>query len=173
MIVIDILRRLAIDVDVLACHEECEIVSYFNVTVQANHLLSAKCHLLYDAIVLPGGPQGARNLGASVQVVDFVSRHLNAEKWVCALCSAGAHVLSANGLLAGRKYTCSGDSHTLYSDGIYVNQPIVEDGPLLTGQGLGYAFQFAFDIGARLVDPKIVREQAEHVYVSWKMSEPV
>ncbi|MFA9441761.1 DJ-1/PfpI family protein [Uliginosibacterium sp. sgz301328] len=164
-IVIDVLRRLKLTVETLACHDGREVVSYFNQPVRADALLGERAHDLYDAIVLPGGPQGARNLGQSAQVVEFVKAHMAAGRLVCPLCSAGAHVLAANGLLAGRRYTCSGENYTLYQDGTYVPEPIVEDRNVLSGMGLGFAFHFALTIGAKFVAPDIVQTQAQHIYI--------
>jgi putative intracellular protease/amidase len=172
-IVIDVLRRLKLTVETLACQDDKEVVSYFNQPVRADATLGERRDERYDAIVLPGGPQGARNLGKSAEVVEFVKAHLAAGKLVCPLCSAGAHVMSANGLLAGRRYTCSGENYKLYEDGTYVAEPIVEDRNVLSGMGLGYAFRFAFEIGAKFVSPDIAHEQAKHIYIEdWAPATP-
>ncbi|MFT4172798.1 MAG: DJ-1/PfpI family protein [Rhodocyclaceae bacterium] len=164
-IVIDVLRRLKLTVETLACQDALDVVSYFNQPVRADATLAARAGERYDAIVLPGGPQGARNLGKSAEVVAFVRAHLEAGKLVCPLCSAGAHVMSANGLLAGRRYTCSGENYKLYEDGVYVAEPIVEDRNVLSGMGLGFAFHFALEIGARFVAPEAVLDHARHIYI--------
>lgn len=164
IVVVDILRRLDIQVDLLACQDEREVIGYFKVPVKADVLLSENQHDLYDAVILPGGPQGARNLGASTAVIDFIKMHQAADKLICTICSAGAHVLAANNLLQGKDYVCSGDNYKLYADGHYVDQKIVKTGNLLTGKGLGVVFEFAFSVAAELIDPKIAQEQCEHIY---------
>lgn len=164
IVVIDLLRRLKIDLDLLACQDTLELISYHNITLKADALLTDHANHTYDAIILPGGPQGARNLGANAQVVQFVKRHLDAGKLICPICSAGAHVLAANGLLQGRRYTTSGENHTLYPDGTYVPEKIVRDGNLLTGQGLGVVFEFALSIAAQLGKTQEATTQAEHIY---------
>lgn len=167
IVTIDILRRLKLQVETLACHDQHEVISYFNIPMRADARLADRMQVRYDAIVLPGGPQGARNLGANADVIAFVKAHDEAGKLVSAICSAGAHVLSRNGLLHGRPYTCSGENHKLYSDGQYLDQALVEEGNLLTGRGLGHVFEFAFTLGARLVDAQRAHEAAEHIYVSF------
>jgi DJ-1 family protein len=165
IVTIDILRRLKLEVEVLACQSEREVLSYFKLPVRADALLGERATTLYDAIVLPGGPQGARNLGTSAEVVAFVKAHDAADRIVAAICSAGAHVLSQNNLLHGRRYTCSGENYKLYSDGQYVDQDIVEDGNILSGRGLGLVFEFAFTLGAKLAGAAMAEDAAEHIYV--------
>lgn len=164
IVVVDILRRLKIRVDLLACQDEREVSSFHAIPIKADALLAEHAGELYDAVILPGGPQGARNLGASAQVVAFVKNHQDAGKLICPICSAGAHVLAANALLQGRRYTCSGDNHTLYADGQFVPEKIVRDGNVLSGRGLGVVFEFALAIGAELVGAELAEDKAEHIY---------
>lgn len=169
IITLDVLRRFRqhIAVETIAVQDTHEVLSYFNVPMKAEALLSEREGTLYDAVVLPGGPQGARNLGASAAVLRFVRQHDQAGRIVAAICSAGAHVLSQNGLLQGRRYTCSGENYKLYQDGQYEDADIVEDGNLLTGRGLGLAFRFAFTLGAKLSDTATATEAAEHIYIEY------
>jgi len=125
LVIIDVLRRLKIDVSIVACQSEPDVVSYHKVRLIADTTLDAVADRLFDAVVLPGGPQGARALGKNAAVINFVRRHDEAHMLVCAICSAGAHVLAANGLLHGRRYVCSGENHRLYEDGQYVDEDIV------------------------------------------------
>lgn len=109
IITIDILRRLQIEVETLACAESRAVVSYHNIPMVADSTLTERINTLYDAVVLPGGPQGSVNLAASKQVIRFVSAHDEQGKLICPICSAAARVLGGNGLLKGRRYVCSGD----------------------------------------------------------------
>lgn len=165
IIVIDILRRLDITVEKLACQEGLELLSYHDIRIFADALLSNRANDLYDAVVIPGGPEGTVNLAANPQVAEFIRRHDAAGKLVCPLCSAAARVLGGNGLLNGRRYVCSGDLYQQVADGIYVDQKVVEDGNLLSGKGLGVAFDFAFSLASRLSgDVERADFQAEHIY---------
>lgn len=168
IVTIDILRRLDIRVETLSCAESRAVVSYHNVPMVADYTLVEKLETVYDAVVLPGGPQGSMNLAANVRVIDFVSRHDAAKKLICPVCSAAARVLGGNGLLKGRRYVCSGDLYETVTDGVYVDAPVVEDGNLLSGKGLGHVFDFALTLSARLLgDDAPVRDHADHIYYSW------
>lgn len=168
IITIDILRRLQIEVETLACAESRAVVSYHNIPMVADSTLAERQQTLYDAIVLPGGPQGSVNLAANPAVLQFVEHHDAAGKFICPICSAAARVLGANGLLKGRRYVCSGDLYENVRDGEYVDAPVVEDGNLISGKGLGLVFDFALTIAARLQGNEIAaRDHAEHIYYSW------
>lgn len=168
IITIDILRRLHIEVETLACAESRAVVSYHNIPMVADHTLTERSEDIYDAIVLPGGPQGSVNLAASAEVIAFIKAHDAQNKLICPICSAAARVLGGNGLLNGRRYVCSGDLQQGVSGGEYVDAPVVEDGNLLSGKGLGHAFDFAFALSARLLgDEAAVRDHADHIYYAW------
>jgi putative intracellular protease/amidase len=144
------------------------VVSYHAIPMVADSTLSERQEMLFDAIVLPGGPQGSVNLAASSDVVQFIKAHDAAGKLICPICSAAARVLGGNNLLNGRRYVCSGDLYQQVRDGEYVDAPVVEDGNLISGKGLGHAFDFAFTLAARLLgDEKPVRDHADHIYYRW------
>jgi len=168
IITIDILRRLNIHVETLACADSRAVVSYHNIPMVADHTLSDKIETYYDAVVLPGGPQGSVNLAASAEVLRFVAAHDEAGKFIAPICSPAARVLGGNGLLKGRRYVCSGELWQAIQDGEYVDAPVVEDGNLISGKGLGHAFDFALTLSARLLgDDAPVRDHAEHIYYPW------
>lgn len=162
---IDVLRRLNISVTTLACQNMLEINSYHNIRMFADALLERNMDETFDAVVIPGGPEGTVNLAANPLVVEFIRRHDEAGKWICPICSAAARVLGGNHLLKGRRYTCSGELYQDVKDGIYVDEKIVEDGNLLSGKGLGVAFDFAFHLGWKLTgDSANVDFQVDHIY---------
>lgn len=168
IVTIDILRRLHIDVETLACAESRAVVSYHDIPMVTDSTLAACLERMYDAVVLPGGPQGSVNLAASDAVVQFIARHDAAGKLICPVCSAAARVLGGNGLLKGRRYVCSGDLWQNVTGGEYIDAPVVVDGNLISGKGLGHIFDFAFTVSAHLLeDDAPVRDHAEHIYYPW------
>lgn len=169
IVTVDILRRLNITVQTIACGESREVVSYHAISVMADSTLQVSLDQTFDAVVLPGGPQGSVNLAKSAEVIAFVRRHDEAGKYICPICSAAARVLGGNGLLKGRRYVCSGELWKTVSDGMYVNADVVEDGSLLSGRGLGKVFDFAFTLAARLQgDEALAREQANRIDYAWQ-----
>ena len=84
--------------ETLACAESRAVVSYHNIPMVADSTLTERINRLYDAVVLPGGPQGASIL-LLTEVIRFVSAHDEHGKLICPICSAAARVLGGNGLL--------------------------------------------------------------------------
>ncbi|WP_223564402.1 DJ-1/PfpI family protein [Pantoea agglomerans] len=164
IITLDILSRLGVQITTLACQPYREVNSYHHVKVVADELLEANRDRLFDAVIVPGGPDGSKNLAANAAVIDFIRRHDEAGRLVCPICSAAARVLAPQGLLRGRRYVSSGTSSEGVTDGVYVNASVVKDGNLLSGQDLGAAFDFAFAIAFILTgDADSATEQAEHI----------
>ncbi|WP_342609348.1 DJ-1/PfpI family protein [Vibrio tritonius] len=162
---LDVLERLNISVIKIACHTEKTVTSYHNIKVIIDDLLCEKMDVLFDAVVIPGGPLGTDNLTANEDVIEFIRRHDQAGKWICPICSAAAKVLGRHGLLKGRRYVCSGDLYQSVTDGEYVDAAVVEDGNLLSGKGLGLVFDFAFNVAHKLTgDTEQVRFHADHIY---------
>ena len=168
IVTIDILRRMHIAVETLSCSESRAVESYHAIPMVADGTLRDRFDVTFDAVVLPGGPDGSQNLAQSESVVAFVRRHDEAGKLICPLCSAAARVLGGNGLLKGRRYVCSGDLWRDIDGGVYVDASVVEEGNLLSGKGLGHVFDFALTLAARLLDnEEAVRDHAEHIYYRW------
>ncbi|ELP25233.1 DJ-1, YajL, PfpI superfamily protein [Pantoea agglomerans 299R] len=165
-ITLDILSRLGITVTTVACQPQREIVSYHGAVIKTDTLIEelADAHL-FDALIMPGGPEGSKNLAASSAVAALIQRHDEAGMLIAPICSAAARVLGGNNLLKGRRYTCSGELGLEVKDGEYVMEDVVEDGNLLSGRGLGVAFDFALTLAQRLTGNKgAVDFQAEHIY---------
>ena len=168
MITIDILRRLKFNVRTVSCVDAREVVSYHAISMMADTTLSESFDTTFDAVILPGGPEGSVFLAKSSNVIEFVRRHDELGKLICSICSAAARVLGGNGLLKGRRYVCSGDLWQQVTDGVYVDADVVEDGNLISGKGLGKVFDFAFTVAARLEgDEAPARDHAEHIYYPW------
>ena len=57
VVFIDIMRRLDIAVDVLSCMADTQLNSYFQTRISADYTLAQRADVLYDAVMLPGGPK--------------------------------------------------------------------------------------------------------------------
>lgn len=167
VVFIDIMRRLKIEVDVISIHDRKCLNSYFKTRISADYLLSEKSAELYDAVMMPGGPMGTDNLTGNSVVIDFLKIHISKDKWICALCSSGAKVLAANQLLGQHRYTTGGGLEKNFSDGVFLDRPVVVDPPFISAKGLGVSFEFSFTVANQLFkDSTDVDWQAEHIYFS-------
>ncbi|MGL5952073.1 MAG: DJ-1/PfpI family protein [Providencia rustigianii] len=166
VVFIDIMRRLDIHVDVLSCMDSLVLNTYFGTKISADFLLSEKLSHSYDAIMMPGGPKGTDRLCANNDVINFIRRHIQEDKYICALCSSGAKVLAAHHLLEGRQYSTGDKLADKFEDGTYIDQDVVVDGKFISAKGLGVSFEFAFTVTRHLLsdNSEKVDWQANHIY---------
>ena len=89
-----------------------------------------------DAVYLPGGIFGPLKLRAHEPTLALVRKSMEAETIVAAICHAQWILVSAD-VLKGRRLTCPGDM-AVDVGGIFVDEPAVRDGNLVTAVYFGY-----------------------------------
>ena len=104
-----------------------------------------------DGVLVPGGTKGAENIAANERAMGLIRLCLDSGKLVAALCAAPGVVLGANGLLAGRYFTCYPGFETRVIDGKFSEDRVVVDGNIITSRGPGTAAEFALAIIRYLV----------------------
>jgi protein deglycase len=142
--VIDILRRAGVEVTV-AGTVSGEIAGRSRIKLMPDVLLEAAAAREFDMIVLPGGSEGAENLKKDPRVKQILRDTAARGHYLTAICAAPT-VLSAAGLLDGKKVTShpsvKGDlSETKYSD-----DRVVTDGRIITSRSPGTAMEFAMKL---------------------------
>lgn len=115
---------------------------------------------LPDAVVIPGGLVGSKNIGKNKTVLDFICRMYESKKLVCAICAAPVIVLAQTGVLAGHHFACypgmendiaqfvpeEKNAHATEGSVYVKDKAVVRDGNLITGRGAGAAEEFAMEI---------------------------
>ncbi len=156
LIVVDILRRAGIETVMASAMEGLQIDSSRHIKVQADVMAADVDYDTVDLIVLPGGRLGTENLGANSLVVEKC-REFAAEKHLAAICAAPS-LLADLGLLEGKKATCHPDFEGQMKGAVLTGESVVADGNIITGQGLGASFDFAFELVKILVGEEIVEQ---------------
>ncbi len=105
----------------------------------------------FDAIVIPGGAEGAKNIAADGPAMDLIRRAFQESRLVAAICASPGVVLGANGLLGTRRFTCYPGFEEYATGGTFVEERVVVDGNLITSRGPGTAAEFAEEIVRHLV----------------------
>jgi len=101
-----------------------------------------------DMIALPGGGPGTQELRKNPGVLGAIKTFHAGGKFTAAICAAPT-VLSSAGLAAGRRMTGHpAVREELRSAGVDVepNERVVVDGTIVTSQGPGTSFEFAFKL---------------------------
>lgn len=148
---VDYLRRAGVEVTTAAIGKTGAVTGAHGVTINADTTLAAALQKSkgWDAVILPGGMPGAKNLAGSGETAGLLKETAAADKWICAICASPAVVLAPLGLLAGRKYTCYPGMEKQVAGAIWQDERVVIDagnggaGGIITSRGAGTAGEFA------------------------------
>ena len=166
---IDYLRRSGVEVTTASITEDVCVKGSHDIPVTAD---TSICELrkngklapdLWDAVVLPGGKQGAKNLAASKDTGAFLREMAEKGKWVCAICASPAVVLAPLGLLAGKGFTCYPGLEKEVAGARWSGEKVVIDGRIITSRGAGTSGHFAAAIIGQLVSPEKAKEISDSV----------
>lgn len=142
--IVDVLRRGGVDVTLAL--PTAEVKAGRGVRVHGDALLKDVKDKIYDLVALPGGP-GWKNLQADTTIRGIVEAHVNAGKYVGAICAAPAVCLGEWGLIKGRHATCYPALKDRLKDSIYTDkEPFVIDGQFITSRGPATAMRFAIEL---------------------------
>ena len=151
VISIDVLRRGGIDVTVAGLEGKGPIRCSRGVVIAPDVALD-DVEGEFDALVLPGGAEGAKHLASSSKVGELLREHEEGGRWVAAICAAPI-ALKAHGVFEGRHMTSHPSVKPMLEDwGKYSEHPVEADGNLITSRGPGTAFPFALRIVGALTD---------------------
>ncbi|WP_303906792.1 DJ-1 family glyoxalase III [Thiohalomonas denitrificans] len=158
--IIDLLTRGGIDV-VTAGLTEGPVKASRGVTLLPDTTLAEALAHDFDMVVLPGGAPGAERLDNDPRIGELLKKMASKDEYIAAICAA-PKVLANAGLLTGRKAT----SFPGFIDKMeipnltYVEDPVVQDGKVITSRGPGTAMDFALHL-VELLAGKAKRDEVE------------
>jgi 4-methyl-5(b-hydroxyethyl)-thiazole monophosphate biosynthesis len=159
LVVCDLLFRSGIPCDKVSITSNRSVKSSHQVTIACDRSIDDADFSFedYDVLFLPGGMPGTKNLRACERLCDAVVAHARAGRDVAAICAAPS-ILAELGLLEGRRATSNpGFQDVLAEHGATVLQdPVVEDGNLVTSKGLGTAIELGIALTRRLLGDEAV-----------------
>lgn len=149
IITVDVLRRAGVEVvlagldgaDPVTCSRKVRVVPDTSLAAAGND---------FEVLVLPGGAEGARRLAQSSAVGTLLREREQRGALVAAICAAPM-ALARHGVFAGRRMTSHPSvAETVGAHGKIADDPVVDDGNLVTSRGPGTAFPFALHLVERL-----------------------
>jgi len=144
LIVVDILRRAGVETVMASAMDTLTIDSSRHIKVLADVFADSVDYDSTDMIFLPGGRLGTESLGANRTVTDKC-KEFAAGKYLAAICAAPSLPASL-GLLEGKRATCHPDFEGQMAGAVLTGDSVTIDGNIITGQGLGASFDFAFEL---------------------------
>lgn len=161
--VVDVLRRLNITCDICALNN-IEVTGSHGIKVVADKVLDEMNFGQYDAIILPGGMPGAKNLKSDTRVIDLVKEFYHADKLIAAICAAPI-VLEEAKIICGKTLTSYPDYKAEFKDSYYLEDVVVQDNHIITSRGPATALKFAFKIAENIIDIESISKTKNNMLV--------
>lgn len=158
---VDLLRRSGIDV-VIAGIDDKVLVGAHDIRVEADVLID-DVGIDYDAIILPGGGVGAKNLSESWLVHEKMLMIANNGGLVASICASPAVVLGPSGLLHGHKAVCYPGSEVNSPEIEFGTERVCVDGNIITARAAGCAIEFSLAIIEHLVGKEMSEKIAKAI----------
>ena len=162
LVPVDLMKRAGIKVTTVGVGSTTPTGSH-GITVMAD--ISEEIFLPGDdleAIVLPGGMPGTRNLEMSAAVKRAVRLASEEEITVAAICAAPS-ILAHENLLRGKQATVFPGYEQDLGDS-YTDQDVVYDAPFLTAKAAGKAVDFALRLIEVIKDAETAQKVAQSIF---------
>ena len=163
--IVDLLRRSGINVKVAG---ENEIVTCSRGVKLIPDILIEQIGLSerFDAIILPGGVNGTKNLSDNSHLLKILRNHKNNNGLIGAICAAPI-MLADNDLIDSESIITSHPSvKSQLGKYQYSEKSVVIDGKLITSRGAGTAQEFSLKLIEILVDYETAEKVADSIVKS-------
>lgn len=161
--VVDVLRRADI---------KCDMCGINGINVKGSHGIEVKCDKVlkdidaddYNAVVLPGGMPGAKNLKENQNVIKIVKKYYGEGKIVAAICAAPM-VLNEAGIITGKEITSYPNIELDNCN--YVEKVVAEDGNIITSRGPATSIYFALKLVEKLSNLEKIDELKDKMMINF------
>ena len=131
-----------------------DVKSSREILIQADCLAENVNYENARMLILPGGRMGTENLGKN-NIVKEQCQIFAKDKYVAAVCAAPS-ILASLGILEGRNATVHSDFVDKMFGANVLDESVVVDENIITGQGLGATIPFSYEIIKALVGDEMV-----------------
>lgn len=160
--IIDLLVRAGVKVVTASLDEELVINASRGVQLIAQQTLSEVLGQKFDMVVLPGGLPGADYLNADPRIKQLLQDTVAHGGVSAAICAAPKVLVTASLLDNKNATSYPGVIDVNPAPGMnYVDDPVIEDGQIITSRGPGTAMAFALTLIERLKGPEVRAEVAK------------
>lgn len=145
--VVDVMRRAGMPVKTVSITSCLGVVGAHGIPVKADVIFSSSLFTDPGWLVLPGGLPGATNLYEHAQLQGLLeSQEAEPGAKIAAICASPAVVLGQLGLLQGKRATCYPGCESMMHGATVVDERVVVDGDIVTGNGPSSALPWALTI---------------------------
>lgn len=154
---IDILRRCNLEVRTISICNSLTVYGAHNIPIICEELFSPTIEKDADALVLPGGMPGAKNLLEHKGLKQLLLSQHSKNGLIAAICAAPI-VLGSYGILSNRKATCYPGFEDFLKGANLVSDMVVKDDHIITAIGPAAAITFGFEIAQAMTTKEVVTE---------------
>jgi len=159
--IVDVLRRAGIIVETVGIVGSV-IEGSHNIRIMVDKRINEIVPDEYNAIILPGGSPGYKNLERSARLIEILKDFNNKNKLIGAIC-ASPSILAKQGLLDDKKATIYPGNERLLA--YPRDKPVVVDGNIITSQGPGTSIEFALKIVEILLGQNVAQKLRQELVV--------
>ena len=145
----DMLLRAGADIKTVSLNRGKTVIGAHGVRIEADITLDEAVQAP-DAVVLPGGMPGAKNLRESETVCRIVKETAARGGVIGAICAA-PFILGELGLLEGKSAICYPGFEKCLHGAKISDKRVVSDGNTVTAAGMGVALEFGLEIVSALL----------------------
>ncbi len=143
--VVDLLRRVDIEISMVSITGSLEVTGSHQITVKADVLFEEADFSDATMLILPGGMPGTKNLSEHQGLDKLLKASYKEGKTLAAICAAPS-VFGTKGLLDGKRVTCYPGYEELLMGAKVVNAAVVVDDNIITSKGMGTSIDFSLAI---------------------------
>ncbi len=159
---VDVLRRCGLEVKSVCIEENPDylITGAHGITIKADLLADEVNYDDIEAVILPGGMPGTKNLEASDGLRQILEFCYSNGRLICAICAAPS-ILGHLGMLNGKKATCFPGFERTLACSVFTGASVTIDGNIITADGPGSAVKFGEAIASKFVGGEAARRVSE------------
>lgn len=149
--VVDLLRRVNIDVQCISIDNQKQVMGSHKINVNMDACIDEVDFDSLDMIVCPGGMPGTKNLEACGVLTEQIKCFYENDKLIGAICAAPS-IFGHMGLLKGRKACIFPGMEDELIGAEVVYEEVTQSEHVITSRGMGTAIAFGLKIIENLID---------------------
>ena len=155
----DLLLRAGLEIDLVSIyHDDRNIKTAYGLNINADYAYNQVMLSDYDFLVIPGGSWVFDQLENQEEIVSKLALdYYKQGKLVAAICAAPMF-LGKVGLLDNKNFTCFPSCEKGIKGTYLKNEKVVVTDNIITGKGLGAAFEFSYQIIKYLLNEEKAKE---------------
>lgn len=164
--VCDVLVRAGVQVVAASAGEQPMVRGSRGIPLAAHTMLDLASGGDWDCVYLPGGTKSAETHRDDPRIQDLAARQLASGRILALVCAAPISLVPRK-LCAGRRLTSFPGVRAVVEPhaAAWLDQPVVEDGHLVTSQSAGTTMALALALARRLSGPEVAAKVARDMIV--------